>query len=93
MVIQPEPDRDRTRSGASPPSTNGDGPKHRLAKPWMKVAGMGMELASYTLGLAGIGYVVDLRRHHTTPYATAAGALLGFSYGMFRFVQKASQTH
>ena len=58
--------------------------------PWMRMAGLGMELASYTLGLAAIGYVVDSRRGHARPYATAAAALVGFSFGMFRFIQKAT---
>ncbi len=54
------------------------------------MAGLGIELAGYTLGLAAIGIVVDSRLGQATPYATAAGALVGFSYGMFRFIQKAT---
>ena len=60
------------------------------SQPWMKFAGMGIELASFTLGLAGIGYLIDSRRGHATPYAFAFGALIGFGYGMFRFIQKAT---
>jgi hypothetical protein len=58
-------------------------------KPWLRMAGMGIELASITLGLAGLGFWIDSQRGHVTPYATALGALVGFSYGMFRFIQKA----
>ena len=60
-------------------------------RPWMRLAGLGIELASFTLGLAAIGYLVDTRRGHATPYATAFGALIGFGYGMFRFIQKATR--
>ncbi|QDT13242.1 Putative F0F1-ATPase subunit (ATPase_gene1) [Planctomycetes bacterium K23_9] len=62
------------------------------SKPWMKFAGLGMELASYSLGLAAIGYVIDLQRGHDKPYGAAAGTLVGFAFGMFRFIQRVSQT-
>jgi F0F1-type ATP synthase assembly protein I len=56
----------------------------------MQFAGLGMELSATTLGLAGIGYLVDTVRGHQTLYATATGVLVGFAFGMFRFIQKAS---
>jgi F0F1-type ATP synthase assembly protein I len=57
----------------------------------MKFAGLGMELASYALGLAAVGYAIDFQRGHDKPYGAAAGTLLGFSFGMFRFIQRVSQ--
>lgn len=55
----------------------------------MKFAGMGMELAGSTLGLAAIGYLVDRYRGNADGYGIAAGTLIGFAFGMFRFIQKA----
>ena len=63
---------------------------NKSSKPWMRMASLGIELASYTLGLAAAGYVVDMRRGHETLYATAIGSLVGFGFGMFRFIQKAN---
>lgn len=61
------------------------------AKPWMKFAGLGMELASYSLGAAGVGYAVDLQRGHGKPYGAAVGTLIGFGFGMVRFIQRVSR--
>lgn len=77
-AILTEVDPDRQKSG------------NPTEKSWMRMAGLGIELASITLGLAGLGYFVDSRQGYTTPYVTAAGALIGFTYGMFRFIQKAT---
>lgn len=55
----------------------------------MKLAGMGMELAGSTLGLAGVGYLFDWYQGGPDRYGTAAGILIGFAFGMFRFIQKA----
>ena len=52
----------------------------------MRMAGLGTELASYTLAMAGIGFAIDQYRGHTKTYATALGTLIGFSYGMYRFI-------
>ncbi|MGB7344634.1 MAG: AtpZ/AtpI family protein [Pirellulaceae bacterium] len=62
----------------------------KSANSWMRFAGMGLELASYTLALTAIGYAVDHYRGHQTPIATAIGTMIGFSFGMFRFIQRAS---
>ena len=59
------------------------------SKPWMQMVGLGMELASYTLGLAAIGYAIDRYRGHENGLGVAFGALIGFVFGMFRFIQKA----
>ncbi len=59
------------------------------AQPWLKFAGLGMELAGSTLGLAAIGYLIDRYRGKDDGYGVAAGALIGFSFGMFRLIQKA----
>lgn len=49
--------------------------------------GLGFELASYTLILAGVGYWIDSTRQHAKPYATACGALIGFTLGMIRLIR------
>jgi len=63
----------------------------KSSKGWMTYAGMGMELASYTLALTALGYAIDQMRGHETPFGTAFGTLIGFSFGMFRFIQRASR--
>jgi F0F1-type ATP synthase assembly protein I len=55
----------------------------------MKFAGLGMELAGSTLGLAAIGYLVDRYRGKDDGYGVAAGALIGFLFGMYRLIQTA----
>ncbi len=45
-----------------------------------------MELASYTLLLGAAGYWVDRRYGFPNPYVGVAGALLGFSLGMYRLI-------
>ena len=50
-----------------------------------------MELASYTIAAAGLGFLFDKHRGHVTPYATAFGALVGFTFGMYRFIRQASE--
>lgn len=61
------------------------------SKAWMRFAGLGMELASYTVALMAIGYAIDSSRGHVKPLCTAFGTLIGFSFGMFRFIQRASK--
>ena len=51
--------------------------------------GLGIELAAYSLVLAGLGYWLDSAREHTKPFATALGALIGFGSGMIRLIQNA----
>lgn len=58
---------------------------------WMRFAGLGMELAGYTVFLGGVGFLFDKHRGHATPYATALGALIGFTWGMYRFIRQASE--
>jgi F0F1-type ATP synthase assembly protein I len=67
---------------------------HRESRPQIRLntlrfVGLGSELAAYTLVLAGFGYWIDSARQHTKPYATAIGALIGFTLGMIRVIQVA----
>jgi F0F1-type ATP synthase assembly protein I len=48
-----------------------------------------MELAGSTLGLAGIGYLVDRYRGQADSYGVAVGALIGFAFGMYRLIKLA----
>ena len=59
------------------------------SRSWMRYAGLGIELASFTLGCTAIGYFVDQWLGNATPIGTAFGTLIGFSFGMFRFIQRA----
>jgi F0F1-type ATP synthase assembly protein I len=65
---------------------NDDPSSSGSSRPWLRFVGLGLELATFTLLFTGIGYWVDSGRQHETPYATAAGALIGFVLGMIRFV-------
>ncbi len=56
---------------------------------WMKYAGMGIELAGLTLGAGAIGYFVDWYFASERSIGVAFGVLIGFSFGMFRFIQVA----
>ena len=60
-------------------------------KSWMKVAGLGMELAGSTLLLGAAGHLVDRYNGNLDGTGIAIGAFLGFSLGMVRFIQKALQ--
>lgn len=69
---------------ASPPSQEND--RSRA----MQFAAMGIELAGMTIACMGIGYLVDWYLEAETLYGSATGALIGFSFAMFRFIQKAT---
>lgn len=58
----------------------------------MKVAGLGIELAGTTLGLTSVGIGIDWYVGSQRPIGTAIAALIGFAYGMFRFIQRASRS-
>ncbi|WP_149752721.1 AtpZ/AtpI family protein [Rubripirellula obstinata] len=58
---------------------------------WMKHAGLGIELAGTTIGVAALGYAIDWKMQNKTQYATALFALIGFSFAMFRFIQNVSR--
>ncbi|TWT49712.1 hypothetical protein Pla22_49120 [Rubripirellula amarantea] len=57
---------------------------------WMQFAAMGVELAGMTIACLGLGYLVDYYLEAQTLYGSAFGALVGFSFAMFRFIQKAT---
>lgn len=56
--------------------------------PVFRFLGLGSELAGFTLVFAGVGYAIDSTRGHSKPYATAFGALIGFTFAMVRFIQQ-----
>lgn len=58
---------------------------------WMKHAGLGIELAGTTIGVAALGYAIDWKLQNETQYATALFALIGFSFAMFRFIQNVTR--
>jgi len=89
-VRQPFDVRDST--GPADTGTDDDsGTGGQADRTWMKLAGLGMELAATTLGTMAIGYLIDRYRAAGDNYVTAAAALVGFAFGMFRFIQKARQ--
>lgn len=78
-----------------PSSEDGSNPQPKTSvteKPWMRFVGLGMELATSTLVVAGLGFAIDHYRDHTTLFGTAFGALVGFAIGMVRFIKQASQS-
>lgn len=79
----PERQRPASRRADGESSTAHDG------KPWVRFAGLGMELAGSTLVLAGIGHLIDRWRGGADGLGIAIGALVGFSFGMFRLIQLA----
>ena len=60
-------------------------------KPWLQLASLGMELAGATLGMAAVGGMIDWYRDQPLGIGVAFGALVGFGFGMLRFIQKAMQ--
>ncbi len=71
---------------------NDESPFGGKSKPWMRLVGLGTELATFTLVIAGLGYVLDWYRQHETPYGLAGGTLIGFILGMTRFIMQAMQS-
>ena len=69
---------------------NGKPPQNDSAS-WMRFAGMGVELASYTLAMTAIGYAIDRYFENEKGIGVALGTLIGFSFGMFRFIQRAGR--
>ena len=63
---------------------------NRLGFP-MRLIGSGMELASYTLLLGAAGYWLDSRWQLDQHYFAIAGALAGFSLGMYRLIVLATR--
>lgn len=86
----------RLISGAILSDPEPDSPKfdHRPlpSKAWMRHAGLGIELGGTTLGCGAMGYAMDWWLGSATPYATAAGLLIGFAFAMFRFIQNVTRT-
>lgn len=72
-------------------------PRQRRETPdsgaWMKVAGLGIELAGNTLAATAIGIGIDWYAGSQRPIGTAIGALTGFAFGMLRFIQRASRSN
>jgi F0F1-type ATP synthase assembly protein I len=85
----PDPNQQESVEVGQNPDSVSKAPKD--LQPWLKLAGMGMELAGSTLGVAAVGYLIDGYRGKADGYGIAAGAFIGFAFGMFRFIQKAMQ--
>ena len=58
----------------------------RLSPQLMRLAGSGMEMASYTLLMGAAGYWLDGRIGNAKPWLGVAGALFGFTLGMYRLI-------
>ncbi len=85
----PRPESTTPESG-TPQSTTPESATPASAG-WMKFTGLGLELASYALGMAAIGYVVDRQFDYDKGYGVALGTLVGFAFGMYQFVRRVSQ--
>ncbi|TWT83420.1 hypothetical protein CA13_48850 [Planctomycetes bacterium CA13] len=53
---------------------------------WMRLVGMGLELAGITLMFTAFGYWIDDWRQADRPFVTALAMLVGFSLAMTRFI-------
>ena len=82
-VTESDPDTDR-----EPDSDSRPGDAAALDRPWFKLVGLGMELAGATLGVAAIGWWIDYAMSNSSGVGVGIGALVGFSLGMVRFVQR-----
>lgn len=56
-----------------------------------RLAGAGMALAAYALGLGGAGYFLDRLFGWKIPFLGIAGVLIGFILGMIRLIRLAEQ--
>ena len=80
-------DRNDDRADSQHPADRTSGRRDRVVM--LRIAGLGLKLASSTLVFAGIGYLVDSFFQLEKSYAMAGGALIGFALGMIRFIQQA----
>jgi hypothetical protein len=84
---------DTDDSPSTPPRPRTEpGHVEREQAPWLRLTGSGLELAGSALGLGGIGYILDHWLGLDRPICTAVGAVVGFAFGMFRFIQLATST-
>jgi len=68
-------------------------PPRLLDSEAMRFAGAGLELGGSAILFAAIGYAIDAQMGNVTLVATALGAVLGFTAGMYRFVRLAMQSN
>ncbi|MGB7327354.1 MAG: AtpZ/AtpI family protein [Rubripirellula sp.] len=61
-------------------------------QPWMKFVSAGGELAGISLAVAAIGYALDQYLGSKQSLGTAFGLLIGFGFGMYRFIRLAMQS-
>lgn len=65
-------------------------PDARRFPGWVRHAGIGLELAGATAGLALVGYWVD-RSFGTSPWGLLAGVLIGVVGGLYNLVRESLQ--
>ena len=76
----------QTEKSADPSSLRGG-----TASNWVRLAGMGMELAGITLAGMAIGYAIDRVIGSAVGWGVAGGLLVGFTLAMVRFIIKATR--
>lgn len=81
----PPPSSSPAKPGTS--AKQGNSLSFNSRSPVFRLVGLGTELAGFTVVMLGIGYAIDSAFGHATRFATAAGALLGFTLGMVRFIR------
>lgn len=72
---------------------SGGDPNQSADAGWIKFVGMGIELAGVTLGIAAFGYLADGYFRTAKPYGTGLGTMVGFTFGLFRFIQRAMKNN
>lgn len=63
----------------------------RDRQPWMRLGGVGLELAAAVGGFSLLGYWID-RHYGTSPWGLLVGALLGLVGGFYNLVKAALAT-
>ena len=69
--------------------------KHRSkplggSAPWLRLTGAGIELAFVSLAFGAIGWGLDRWAQSPRPLMTALAGLIGFAFGMYRFIRLAT---
>ncbi len=60
---------------------------------WHRFIGAGIELAAFALGATAVGYGLDRWLDHERSLATAFCGLVGFSFGLVRFIVLANRAN
>ncbi len=78
------PDQRQQPTSGAPGTARGRSPV------WIRLSGAGLELAFITIVFGAIGAAIDRHLQSARPTCSAIGGLLGFTFGMIRFIRLAT---